>query len=305
MKNSDVINNFLNGQYQGSCGNLSFRDGKLYSYSTCIAKFTKTLNTNTKILIISSNTFSKTTAKHLAALNFQTCLPCLFIHNWRGELDFNYLEAIKHSYKELTLLSAQLNKKKVCEAFIFEYENIISLLALLLTNEERARLETLIREFSATYYQIKYNIDEYIKSKRLQLAQKNKPLKAKKKELIANGSLLDREVYKTLTKAEKNYLTGNDKYQLIFKAKTQDRFITSEGYIVDKKEVVRILKLYLNKAINRFEVVTCYTPNLSQAAYSIYYTTKKELQVGCHHIPSFVIKALIKDLKLDKVQEVV
>lgn len=50
----------------GNCGNVSFNDDEFYSYSTCIAK--KLQGYGQKVLLISRNNFSNTTAKHISDL---------------------------------------------------------------------------------------------------------------------------------------------------------------------------------------------------------------------------------------------
>ena len=61
MKNEEVIENFIAGRI-GSGGNLTSADGKLYSYQTCIAEYTR------KGLIINKTKYSVTTSKHVGML---------------------------------------------------------------------------------------------------------------------------------------------------------------------------------------------------------------------------------------------
>lgn len=57
---------FIEGNCDGNCGNVSFNGDEFYSYSTCIAK--KYQGYGQKVLLISNNRFSNTTAKHISHL---------------------------------------------------------------------------------------------------------------------------------------------------------------------------------------------------------------------------------------------
>lgn len=54
------------GCCDGNCGNVSFNSDEFYSYSTCIAK--KYQGYGQRVLLISRNKFSNTTAKHISHL---------------------------------------------------------------------------------------------------------------------------------------------------------------------------------------------------------------------------------------------
>lgn len=66
MKNIEVIEKFINGCI-GSGGNLTSADGKLYSYQTCIAEYTR------KGLIVNKTRYSVTTSKHVGMLLKRLC----------------------------------------------------------------------------------------------------------------------------------------------------------------------------------------------------------------------------------------
>lgn len=84
MRNKEVIENFIAGRV-GSGGNLTSADGKLYSYQTCIAEYTR------KGLIINKTKYSVTTSKHVGMLLKRLC-------NYKT---LNFVEGVPKGSKKL------------------------------------------------------------------------------------------------------------------------------------------------------------------------------------------------------------
>lgn len=63
MKNKDFIYKFCLGHFDDEntyrCGNLTARDGRLFSYNTCIAEFEYSIS-----LYINMTKYSRTTSRH-------------------------------------------------------------------------------------------------------------------------------------------------------------------------------------------------------------------------------------------------
>ena len=78
MKNQDLINAFVyNRNYEGKTGSMTAKNGKLYSYNTCIAQHTEDGR-----LIINNTRYSVTTSKQqgylrTAAKNHHNKVECV------------------------------------------------------------------------------------------------------------------------------------------------------------------------------------------------------------------------------------
>lgn len=83
MKNSELINNFINGSRKGKGSNLKIENNKLINYYTCIA-FRNTLNNE---IVLNNQHYSQTTTIHQNRIKRES-YKILVIDN---EIEFNSL----------------------------------------------------------------------------------------------------------------------------------------------------------------------------------------------------------------------
>ena len=90
MKNQDLIRNFVNNRYfEGKTGSMTAKDGKLFSYNTCIAQHTKDGR-----LVINNTRYSVTTSKQQCYLRTAA--------KWHGKvecvenIDFDTQQLVKN-----------------------------------------------------------------------------------------------------------------------------------------------------------------------------------------------------------------
>lgn len=293
MNNDNLIQDFLS-RYKNSDehNNLSYKNNCLYSYNTCIAEF-KQNKKGDFVLLTSLNCFSSTTAKHLCKLrnNNNHCEEILLNQSLNSQY-FNLIEIITKTSKSLDDLNLKLKAQR--EVFRTLYSNTFKLINLNLNHNEKAALKEFMKKHNSTYQLLKSPQKTQLLIKNLREKEKNKNASFRriKAALIKTNKILSRKACKEWLKA----LQGKD-YQLIFKT-GDGNYITTRGYGISGGEVRRFLVDYLA------HISTPYYHPIIQTrkgqCFTLSKVTKQYMQVGCHKIPMFVVKALIKDLNIVK-----
>lgn len=134
MSNIDFIGKFVNAKVlYKKHENLSAEGNRLYSYATCIAE--KTKHTNGKdIMIVSDDTFSSTTLRHLYILRSkcaQAGIPMVRLPQYYNSEKFYPVHVIDKIQNTLKWCAeAGVSRKNVRETIINNYEMLESSLTL-------------------------------------------------------------------------------------------------------------------------------------------------------------------------------
>lgn len=134
MDNYDFIEKFVNeNELYKTHGNLSASGNRLYSYETCIAEKSKDTN-GEDIIIVSDNTFSNTTAKHISILRSKCAgagVRTVRLPQYYDSAEFYPVHVIKDIKDTLTWCAEDgVSRKNVRETIINNYEMLESSLTL-------------------------------------------------------------------------------------------------------------------------------------------------------------------------------
>ena len=134
MDNLDFIDKFVNAkELYKKHGNLKAEGKRLYSYETCIAEKEKDTN-GADIMLVSNNTFSMTTARHLYILRSkcaQAGILTVKLPQYYNSEDFYGIHIINKIKDTLTwCYNDGVSRKNVRETIIDNYEMLKSTLML-------------------------------------------------------------------------------------------------------------------------------------------------------------------------------
>ena len=165
----------------------AFCNDLFFSYSTCIAKKTRTKD-GRRILLLSKNKFSSTTSKHIAALKYACYWDIIEIPQQIDRNNFDSDEVLNTLYSDLKYSAdTNLALKRNREEFNYNYETLQSL-----KNVEGFKVDSkILRKYKSTYERIN-NPEELAKLKAKQRAaekKKHEQLKIKLNRLIKNNNM--------------------------------------------------------------------------------------------------------------------
>ena len=256
----------------------AFCNDLFFSYSTCIAKKTRTKD-GRRILLLSKNKFSSTTSKHIAALKYACYWDIIEIPQQIDRNNFDSDEVLNTLYSDLKYSAdTNLALKRNREEFNYNYETLQSL-----KNVEGFKVDSkILRKYKSTYERIN-NPEELAKLKAKQRAaekKKHEQLKIKLNRLIKNNNMseLAKLAYSYESFEEKadlkKYLNPNNNLSFIWF--DGDFVKTSQGVRVERQEVETLIKLWQLGKVKHGMMV---------GQYTILEITTEFVKIGCHKIP--------------------
>ena len=263
----------------------AFCNDLFFSYSTCIAKKTRTKD-GRRILLLSKNKFSSTTSKHIAALKYACYWDIIEIPQQIDRNNFDSDEVLNTLYSDLKYSAdTNLALKRNREEFNYNYETLQSL-----KNVEGFKVDSkILRKYKSTYERIN-NPEELAKLKAKQRAaekKKHEQLKIKLNRLIKNNNMseLAKLAYSYESFEEKadlkKYLNPNNNLSFIWF--DGDFVKTSQGVRVERQEVETLIKLWQLGKVKHGMIV---------GQYTILEITTEFVKIGCHKIPMQNIQEL-------------
>ena len=263
----------------------AFCNDLFFSYSTCIAKKTRTKD-GRRILLLSKNKFSSTTSKHIAALKYACYWDIIEIPQQIDRNNFDCDEVLNTLYSDLKYSAdTNLALKRNREEFNYNYETLQSL-----KNVEGFKVDSkILRKYKSTYERIN-NPEELAKLKAKQRAaekKKHEQLKIKLNRLIKNNNMseLAKLAYSYESFEEKadlkKYLNPNNNLSFIWF--DGDFVKTSQGVRVERQEVETLIKLWQLGKVKHGMMV---------GQYTILEITTEFVKIGCHKIPMQNIQEL-------------
>lgn len=306
--NYDMIHSFFYDSLDSYCSKswitVSYSRGRLYSYSTCIAEFKKDIN-NDLILIISDNTFSNTTAKHLGIVRSANprykivCFPQDY-----GNRGFYANDVLNSITNILDYSSKQLTKQAYRNNFLNAYYMLDAYLQIQEFSSNFDKIQEL-KELHQNSFEICCNAEKLKELKTQTRKANTEKLKAKKEkekqiktyinDFITKKGYLSfiqalflnhQEFNDTSYRPSELFDTFNTKsYSYIWIS--GDKIKTSQRITVELKEVKTLLHRFIkNKPILGHKI----------SHYTILEVNQDYIKIGCHKIPMDNIKALINEL---------
>lgn len=305
MQNSDVAHRFFydrQGSFNRWSMNVSYNNDKYWSYGTVIGKITQDINGN-NVFIISDNTFSNTTSKHIGELR----AACPYYNIYRlpqhmGNNDFYINETLETLKKNLEYYSkAKLSQKPNREGLTHYYNMLENTLQLQDFKEQHKTIKKILKSYESLYNDV--NNPEKLKQLKELQAKREKQQKQK----------LQRELNKVFKNYDYLTILKNtyDYYNSIFESELREKlkkylnphndlsFVwfdnelvrTSQSIRVDKKEAIALLKLWEHGKLKHGMTISCYT---------VLEVMDKYVKIGCHKIPVENLQALSKELETQK-----
>lgn len=307
MNNYDVAHKFFYASYDEEVSknymNVSYRHLKFYSYSTCIAVQGINKN-NQRVCLISSNTMTPTTGKHIGIL--RASANCTLI-----KIPFEYGNS--HYYEDIHQIALYyaanlinyLKEFKYSE-FTREYnrnlyEQYFNSLKDLYFNFDLSSIDN-IEAYIKGFQVVVINFNNLSKVKGLKAKQRKLALEKARKEKqelehLLQGNTITQLAYTckhstTLDYQTKskifNLITNNNNLSLIYLSDDVTKVATTKNVVVNTKDVYRLAKMYLNNSLKVGLHISCYT---------VQEITENYVQVGCHKIPKNNIEQIVKDIE--------
>ena len=155
MDNIDFIEKFVSrNKFSGTHGNLSANGNRLYSYETCIAEKGKDINGD-NVIIVSDNTFSNTTAKHISILRSKCAgagVRTVRLPQYYDSAEFYPVHVIKDIKDTLTWCAEDgVSRKNVRETIIKNYNMLESTLTLAKFVVDSSHINELLDQYRDLY----------------------------------------------------------------------------------------------------------------------------------------------------------
>lgn len=310
MRNSDVAHKFFyqTGEYfSRSSMTTSFNDDTYYSYSTAIGKKI-TGKDGQDILLISDNTFSNTTAKHINELVYACPFGYENIIKVPQNMGNHYME-LKTIIQWLTKDIDEASKLKMSQKANREYFNYCYETLKKLDDKVCDIDQSIFDQYTELYNII--NDPKKLALEKQRQRQRDKEKQAKLKfelhsllnnhsyhELIKfafsdvwfnDYSVEEYDKQKELKSKLKQYL--NPKKDLSFVWFDSNYCRTSQHITVDRKEAETLLKLWSKGKLKHGMKISYYT---------VLSVTDKYVQIGCHKIPAENMQALVDVMNTQK-----
>lgn len=157
MRNDNVATRFFNEPnttFDKSYMTVSYQDNKYYSYSTVIAQITQTIDNKTAC-IISYQTFSNTTAKHIGQLKYACPHKIYHLPQKYNAKEFQPL-IIFHDLKDWLehYGNSKLTQKPNRQGFIDCYEMLKGTLDLIMFEPMFEQIKDVLDSYNDLYVQL-------------------------------------------------------------------------------------------------------------------------------------------------------
>jgi len=288
MKNQDVAHQFFydrNGSFDRRSMTVSYGYNKFWSYGTVIGKITENRQGKT-IFLISDNTFSNTTAKHIGELKYACPYYNIYSLPQRiGNSDFYIRETFEHITKNLEYYSTEkMTRQNNREQFTKYYNMLASLLEIKGFEEYDKDIKKQLKKHKKLHEDI--NSPEKLAEIREKQKARDKAKREKLKKQLAKFdklSLMDkaelaytsRDLEQETRQKLRDFI--NPHHDLSFCWFNGDVIETSQGIRVDKKEALVLLKLWQAGKLKHGMTISIYTVRAVMPDY---------VQIGCHKIPA-------------------
>ena len=269
---------------------FSFERDRFFSYFTIIGKIVNGLNK--KILLLSNDNFSHTTAMHISHLASACPFEIVRVPVKYGQHDITVDDAIDSVLSNLDFYQNQkLSQKKNRDAYVACFNMLIGI------DEKVQKVKkSIIKKYEPLFDDLQNS--ESVKILKIKQAEKEKQQREKIKKKIAkylkkyNIAELAQMVYDRhdhtldgcddLKASIKKYL--NPKNELAFVWDAGDEFKTSKGVEMDKKDCELIINLFKNNKLKH---------GFQLCRYTVLEVTKTFVKIGCHKIPTSNIECLL------------
>lgn len=303
MDNYTVAHNFFYSGYQESFDKrymtVSYYKNRFYSYSTVIGLVVNTKDDN-RCLLVSSNTMSATTAKHIGILRgacpYYTIIKVPFNYgdSFYYSSDDNIIKTlIERLYKELDYFKdSKLTQKANREAYIAVF-NTLQTIDEQIKNVDKRKLNKYKK-----LYDVLIN-DESLKELKTKLKKQEQREKEKAQREL--NKLLKTHSYTSLIKMAYDSLTTprvdrqvirkaiNPENKLSFCWFTEnDTVRTSKNITISEQEARIFLNRFKQGKVKHGDTISYYT---------VLSVTTDFITIGCHTIPIKNIQELIKELE--------
>lgn len=281
MDNKEFFHSFFySGKTYDKHGNLSYDYPVFLSYSTAIGEIAATID-GERVLIVSDNSFSVTTAKHIGALSAASPLPVVTLPAFRDKKGFNGADICDYLRERASLKSYKITQKSERERLLKNFEMVKTCLTI-------AKFKPYFREFKKILKNFEkmaaVAIDpEKIKAEKAKAAEKAKKAReALERRLRAFGkkSLLEQVTLAyslpySESKEMRQYLNPNGDLAFVWITGIGG-IKTSKGLSFTADDARGFAVAYkAGKFVNGYKV----------GIYTVVQNTAEFVKIGCHKIP--------------------
>lgn len=314
MKNIDVAHMFFYEDlrfFNRSGMTVSYTYNKFYSYSTCIGELAETVQ-GTRVLLVSANIFSHTTAKHLHYLQSACPLPIVTLPQRYENTEFDADYVVKQIKQNLEFYAQKpLTQKANRQGFIGAYQQLQALKSLQKFKGYGKEIHNLSFAYSSLFTSLSKELQTFIQQERQKERNKRQKLKNELKLILQKHPLIDiikmayawnsktiyklvisdsklysKSTYEALRDKIKKYLNPKNKFAYIWA--TDNTIYTSKCIELPVDEVKPLLKLWKHNKLKH---------GMRIRNYVVLAVTSTYVQVGCHKIPTSNLEALYKELE--------
>lgn len=273
----------------------SYDDNCFYSYYTIIGLKTNDINTHVQVLLLSYNSMSKTTGRHISQLRnacpYNTVRAIFTYGN-----HYTSAETLVNNLKKyIDNVAEKLNLKANRENFITLYKMAETYLNLEYFQEQNIlqQINEIINAHAETYNLLINNVENFKKQLRQKEANKRKQLKEKLNCILTKYDYytLIKELFipyyftlhYNITEIENNkkdlksFLNPKKDLSFIAYNSVNKNIKTSQGIILSIDKVKPFLKLWKAGKLKHGMKIDIYT---------VLNVSEKYIQVGCHKIPT-------------------
>lgn len=283
----------------------SYDDNCYYSYNTIIGLKTNNINTNTQTLLISYNSMSRTTGKHISQL-YNACpyntARAIFTY---GDYYTSPETLVNNLKKYIDEAAEKLNLKANRENFLSLYKMARTYLNLEYFQEQTIlqQINKIINTHAETHNLVLNNVESLKKQFRQREAEKRKQLKEKLnhiltkydyytliKELFIPYSFTLQNNITEITDNKKDLMTLLDpkrQYSFIAYDSVNQNIKTSQHITISIDKVKPFLKLWKTGKLKHGMKIDIYT---------VLCVSEKYVQVGCHKIPTENLNYVYNDV---------
>lgn len=292
MRNYDVAHLFFysNKDFSRRSMTVSFYAfDRYFSYGTCIGQFTNTIE-GQRVLIISDNTFSNTTAKHIGELRgANPSYKVYYLPQRMGSgqfYPFEVLSSIKQSLKYASI-DNNLKFKDNRITFLYNYKKLNELLELEIFEPLKAQIKEVKEYYKALFDNI--HNEEYIKELKRNQRRITKEESKEAKEFVNNffntNNYLEclynifrctnRFTYKQRQLFDK--VLNPSIYSYVWLDLNTNKVESSRYIRIDIKEAYTMLKLWKHNKLRL---------GMKLDKYTVLEIKENHVKIGCHIIPT-------------------
>ncbi len=273
--------------------NCGYHGDTFKSYATAIARVLPDKN-GERVCLLSSNTYSTTTAKQLSYVRRACPFTILDVPTRYAHDTITLTGVITDLFKDLAIYHERsTNRKENRVGFMTAYDQlqaVLSHFAVYLTADQLEKLDT-YRHFYNSVSDYEKELEERRNARRQERLEKQV---AKAQEIMNSDNLLDivKGIYaknSPLSYTQKNDLRQalNPDHTLSFVWVDGDTYRTSQGVTVSKREGDLLLKLFAAGKLHHGHKIDRYTVLTVDTNF---------VKIGCHKIPARNLQELAKAL---------